>query len=321
MAVRTESYAAAAEGVEELLGIEVNSTTLWRVVQKRGQALRERQHAEAQQAWGMPQRGGVVRGEERRNQKMGIALDGVYVNIRDEGWKEVKVGAVFEIIPLTHHEKVRRLKPQGQPVKAEDEIRDMVKAEAISYCALLGSVENFEPLQWAEALRRQLPSCWESVVIGDGADWIDRIYAKCYYDAERIIDWYHACEHLGGLARQAFGEGNDKGHKWFEKRKHTLWQGQVHEVVNAIRALSIDRADREREANYFHKHRRGMNYLEFCERDLPVGSGVVEGGGCKGVIEGRLKRVGMRWSRNGAQNMIALRCQYYGDRWKQIWAI
>jgi len=251
---------------------------------------------------------------------MGIALDGVYVNIRDEGWKEVKVGAVFEIIPLTRHEKVRRLKRQGRPVKAEDEIRDMVKAEAISYCALLGSVENFEPLQWAETLRRQLPSCWESVVIGDAADWIDRIYAKCYYDSERIIDWYHACEHLGGLARQAFGEGNDKAHKWLEKRKDTLWQGQVHEVVNAIRALSIDRADQEREANYFHKHRRGMNYLEFCERGLPVGSGVVEGGGCKGVIEGRLKRVGMRWSREGAQNMIALRCHYYGDRWKQIWA-
>ena len=54
MAVRTESYAAAAEGVEELLGIELKPTTLWRVVQKRGEALRERQHAEGQQAWGMP---------------------------------------------------------------------------------------------------------------------------------------------------------------------------------------------------------------------------------------------------------------------------
>jgi len=29
----------------------------------------------------------------------------------------------------------------------------------------------------------------------------------------------------------------------------------------------------------------------------------------------------MRWSREGAHNMIALRCQYYGDRWKQIWAV
>jgi hypothetical protein len=320
MAVKTDSYAAAAEGMEELLGIELNPTTLWRVVQKQGRALRERQQAEAQQAWGMPERGGVVAGEVRLARKMGIAMDGVYINIRDAGWKEVKVGAVFEITPLTQREKMRRLKRQGQAVQAEDEIRDMVKAEAVSYCARLGSVEDFEPLQWAEALRRQLPRCWESVVIGDGAEWIDRIYAKCYYDAERIIDWYHACEHLGGLARQAFGEGSDQGRKWLEKRKGVLWQGQVHAVVNAIRVLSIDRADREREANYFHKHRRGMNYLEFCERELPVGSGVVEGGGCKGVIEGRLKRVGMRWSRDGAQNMIALRCEYYSGRWRQIWA-
>jgi hypothetical protein len=320
MAVRTDSYAAAAEGIEELLGIELNPTTLWRVVQKRGQVLRERRQAEAQRTWAMPERGTVVRGEQRLDQKMGIAVDGVYINIRGEGWKEVKVGAVFEIRPLTRQEKLRRLKRQGQSVQAQDEIRDMVKAETVSYCALLGSVEEFEPLQWAEAIRRQLPRCWESVVIGDGAEWIDRIYSKCYYDSERIIDWYHACEHLGGLARQAFGEGSDPGRKWLEKRKDALWQDQVHKVVNAIRQLSIDRADRGREANYFHKHRRGMNYLEFCERELPVGSGVVEGGGCKGVVEGRLKRVGMRWSREGAQNMLALRCEHYSDRWKQIWA-
>lgn len=68
-------------------------------------------------------------------------------------------------------------------------------------------------------LRRQLPRCWESGVIGDGADWIDRIYAKCYYDSERIIDWYHACEHLAGLARRAFGEGSDRGPHLLEKRK------------------------------------------------------------------------------------------------------
>jgi len=68
-------------------------------------------------------------------------------------------------------------------------------------------------------LRRQLPRCWESGVIGDGADWIDRIYAKCYYDSERIIDWYHASEHLGGLARRAFGEGSDSGPHLLEKRK------------------------------------------------------------------------------------------------------
>jgi hypothetical protein len=320
MAVRTESYATAVEGIEELLGIRPSATTLWRVVQQTGQAVWERQQAAAQQAWSMPERGQVVKGEQALQQKMGIALDGVYIYVRDEGWKEVKLGAVFEIAPLTSREKVQRLKRHSQPAQVADEIRDMVKAKAVSYCARLGSVEEFEPLQWAEAVRRGLPRCWESVVIGDGAEWIDRIYAACYYDSVRIVDWYHACEHLGGLARQAFGEGSQKGQTWLKQRKDHLWRGQVSPVMHAIRQLPIDPAHRAREANYFAKHRHRMNYLEFCERGLPVGSGVVEGGGCKGVIEGRLKCVGMRWSRPGAQRMIALRCEHASRRWKQIWA-
>jgi len=320
MAVQTDSYERAVEGIEETLGVRVNVTSLWRVVQEAGKAVRKRQQAEAQRAWGMPERGKVVKGETRLKKKMGAALDGVYINLLKEGWKEVKIGAFFEIKPLSGSEKIRRLKHAGKPSQAEVEIRDMVRAEAISYCAVLGSVEEFEPVQWSEAQKRQLPQCWDSVVIGDGADWIDRIYATCYQESERIVDWYHACAHLGGLARQAFGESNQVGHQWLGGRKDDLWRGQVHAVVDAIRGLDIMVDGREREANYFTKHQRGMNYLEFCERGLPVGSGVVEGGGCKGVIEGRMKRVGMRWSREGAHNMIALRCEHHSGRWQQIWA-
>jgi hypothetical protein len=320
MAVRTDSYAVAAEGLKELLGVDITVTTLWRKVQKHGRRLRKRLQAEAQQAWAEPQRGAAVRGERRLQKKMGIAVDGVYVNLREEGWKEVKVAAIFDIRPLTLREKARRRQRHGQPVDNADEIRDMVKAEAVSYCAVLGSVAEFEPLQWAEAMRRQLPLCWESALIGDAADWIDRIHAGCYYDSERIVDWYHACDHLGDLARQAYGQGSAKGQQWLSRRKTELWRGEVHTLGTAIHRLNIDAETRTREANYFTHHRRGMNYLEFCERELPVGSGVVEGGGCKGVIEGRLKRVGMRWSREGAQNMIALRCEFYSDRWQQLWA-
>jgi len=319
LAVQTRSYQCAVEGLAESLGVEVTKSSLWRVVQAKGSEVKSRLREEAEEQWRLPQRGAVVPGESRLKQKMGIAMDGVYINIIGEGWKEVKVGAVFEIESLSEREKRRRLSRHGQKVKADEEIREMVKARQISYCAVLGSVDEFEPVQWAEAQRRGLPKCWDSVVLGDGAEWIDRIYQNCYYDSIRIVDWYHACEHLARVAGQAFGE-TDKAQRWLKRRKDELWQGQVHEVVAALHQLDLEADEKQREANYFSKHRRAMNYAEFCEMELPIGSGVVEGGGCKGIVEGRLKRVGMRWSRTGAENMLALCCEAHSNRWEQVWA-
>jgi len=320
MAVRTRSYQSAIEGLEESLGLKVSKTNLWRVVQQTGQTVKARQEKEVEQAWQLPQRGQVVGGEPKQAKKMGLAMDGVYINLIEEGWKEVKIGAVFEIEALKEAEKRQRLKRQGQKLKAGDDIREMVKATQISYCAVLGSVDDFEPVQWAEAQRRGLPGCWDSVVIGDGAEWIDRIYLTCYYDSFRVVDWYHACEHLAAVARQAFAQANDKINSWLKHQKDNLWRGQIHQVVAAINQLDLDPDYQHREATYFAKHTAAMNYLEFCEMGFPVGSGVVEGGGCKGVVEGRLKQVGMRWSRSGAEHMLILCCEYDSDRWQQIWA-
>lgn len=74
----------------------------------------------------------------------------------------------------------------------------MVKAQVISYCAVIGSVDELESIQWAEAVQRCLPLYWDSVAVGDGAEWIDRIYQQCYNDLVRVVDWYHACELLEG---------------------------------------------------------------------------------------------------------------------------
>ena len=321
LAMRTGSYQSAVEGVRESIGVEVSKTSLWRVVQAQGEQVQQRLASEAVGQSQLPPRGQVVVGEHKHDGKMGLGVDGVYIQLIEEGWKEVKIGAAFEIVALSDREKQSRLSQKERLGLDIAEVRQMVKATAISYCALLGSVEEFEPYLWAEACRRQLPLCWDTVLIGDGAEWIDGLYQRCFYDSVRIVDWYHACEHLAGLARQSFAEASQKGQPWLARRKDQLWQGDVAAVVCAIGQLDLNPADRNREANYFSKHARAMTYLEFCELGLPVGSGVVEGGGCKGIVEGRLKRVGMRWSRSGAQHMLALCCEYGSGRWEQIWAV
>jgi hypothetical protein len=49
-----------------------------------------------------------------------------------------------------------------------------------------------------------------------------------------------------------------------------------------------------------------------------IGSGVVEAG-CKTVIGGRCKQSGMRWSKPGAENILALRCIHSSHRLGEFW--
>ena len=63
----------------------------------------------------------------------------------------------------------------------------------------------------------------------------------------------------------------------------------------------------EREVNYFRENASRMQYADFKEQGLFVGSGVIEAG-CKNVIGKRLKQSGMHWSVRGANAIISLRC-------------
>ena len=61
-----------------------------------------------------------------------------------------------------------------------------------------------------------------------------------------------------------------------------------------------------------------MKYGSYRQQGLFYGSGVVEAG-CRAVIGKRLKQSGMFWSREGAENVLALRCALMSNRWDQCW--
>jgi len=65
---------------------------------------------------------------------------------------------------------------------------------------------------------------------------------------------------------------------------------------------------------YLFRHRWRMRYREFRLAGCPIGSGTVESA-CKVVVQQRMKQAGMRWSRSGAEAMLALRCALLSQRW------
>ena len=74
-------------------------------------------------------------------------------------------------------------------------------------------------------------------------------------------------------------------------QRSALWKGEVESVVQALEALtpkSEEATEFVRQSiGYFQTNRERMRYDRFRDRGYPIGSGAVEGGGCKCLVGGR----------------------------------
>ncbi len=86
-----------------------------------------------------------------------------------------------------------------------------------------------------------------------------------------------------------------------------LLQGEALQVISELKDTVNEITDTDKgwkQINYFKKNIDRMDYDEYKEAGLPIGSGLVEGN-CKFVIGKRFKGSGMRWKR--ADNIKVLR--------------
>jgi hypothetical protein len=306
------SYGEAVATYEELVGVALAKTTVWERTQERGEQLRARRQEMAEQAWSLPKPQELIPGQSLEMVKKGVAMDGVLVYIIGEEWKEVKVGCVFEYAA------------QPSYCRQTKEMTEVVKATAQSYVAYLGEPEPLGKLLSAEAERRSYDQAQARASLGDGAKWIWNLNSLCFPTSQEIVDWYHAVDHLWAAARLGYGEETKQAERWVKNRKDELWLGQVDQVIAAIESLAQANPARQTElrteAGYFRNNSRRMQYQEFREEGYPLGSGMVESG-CKQLVTMRMKGPGMRWSRKGAENMLALRTEYLSDRWDDAWQL
>ena len=137
--------------------IPISDTSVWRRAKKWGQRFQAEEAVQRALATASPARGEPVRGEPRDQPEMGVAMDGAQVHIRGEGWKELKVGCVFDIAVCPTVDK-----PTGETL-------DLAHAVRNSYVAHLGGPERFGELVWAEARQRGWTRARDSIAVGDGA--------------------------------------------------------------------------------------------------------------------------------------------------------
>lgn len=290
--------------------IHMSASSIWRVTQEWSGRLVEWDEQQQRQANAVPGRDQPQPGETRHTQPMGISSDGWLVNIRGEGWKEVKVGCLFRVVERACSDR-----------KTGDLI-DKTAAVDKSYVAHLGGPEAFGQRLWTEALARRIPAAYDKVFIADGAQWIWNLCEDYFPEAEQVVDWYHALSHLHSAAALLFGTGTDQAHSWVKSHETLLYQGHALSIAQSLTAAaslaSVEQAKLlQAEAAYFHHNQRRMRYLEFRELGWPIGSGMIEGG-CK-LFQARMKGPGMRWSRPGATRMLALRTVILSHSFDSFW--
>lgn len=250
--------------------------------------------------------------------KMYVAIDGTGVPVvaretegrkgKDETGKaktrEAKLGCVFT---------QTRLDEEGYPVRDEN---------STTYVGAIETADVFGARIYAEAVRRGITRAEKVIVLGDGAKWIWGIADEHFHGAIRIVDLYHARQHLCNLAKIVYGSTRVKSKEWAACRREQLDAGDVEAVITSMRSLRPrDKKIQEAvctEIDYFQTNAKRMRYAEFRRQGLFVGSGVVEAG-CKTIIGRRLKQSGMRWTVRGANAIIALRCCQLSGRWEEFW--
>lgn len=164
-----------------------------------------------------------------------------------------------------------------------------------------------------EARRRGFDTAECQAALGDGAAWIWNIVSELFPDAIKIADIFHAKQHLFETAKPIYGADSDLAAAWGKQRRDELDRGEVNQLIAELDAHADSCEAARAERGYFSRNRERMQYPKFRAMGLCVSTGLLEGA-CKNIVGTRLKRGGMHWSVDGANNILALRCAVIGNR-------
>ena len=249
-----------------------------------------------------------------------IGMDGGRVQTREKQgetgsrWREDKVGSITSYLP-------------GNGTK-EHPPEPLVT----TYVATMGKTEAFGKLVALEAERRGKRQAQTVLVMGDGGNWIDPLSVRERLHDQRIVDYYHAAEHLHEAARAALGQNAPEALVLAERLKDHLWDGQVDEVIALLQTHAdhlgppqpLDGPEHPRRVlannvEYFTTHRRHMDYPTYRRKGWPIGSGMTES--AVKLFNKRVKGTEQFWSIPGVEAILALRALRLSQdgRWKRYW--
>jgi hypothetical protein len=183
------------------------------------------------------------------------------------------------------------------------------------------SSEQFTPRLRQAAVALRAGRAGEFFWVSDAAEWIEKGVRVQLPSAIRIIDIWHAWQHVHEAARGVYPSDEGKARAWARRYcadledygGKALWRRLRHarykepgrqEAVDTLRGYLLRHADR-------------LDYPTYQARGWPISSGSMESF-CKQLGQ-RLKGPGMRWSLQNLDPMAALVSLWSNHEWDRHW--
>jgi len=235
-----------------------------------------------------------------------IGLDGTCMLLCDDGWRETMVGTLGY-----YDEDGNRL-----------------------HTTYAGAIPEYGKGNFLERLAAEIARAKEKypqaryIGLADGAhgNWE---FLNEHTDTQ-IVDFWHAAGYLAKAAEAMFkGKVNAQAKvEWLDDARHRLkhTKGAASKLLKEMKDFSRDRnmsaegrTQLKDSITYFKNQLSRMQYPDYVEDKLPIGSGVTEAA-CKVIVKQRLCNSGMKWAKPGAAVVLSLRCLSYSEnRWAQFW--
>lgn len=215
----TQAYDPAARALNEDWGTHYDGTQIRRWAIRLGQKVADLRAAEVV-AYEQGQR---PRGPAQAPELLVIGLDGGRVQGREKDpdsgsrWREDKV------MTLTSY----------QPGDGQERAPEALVTTCV---ATMGDSQAFGKLARVEAERRGVRQARRVLNISDGAAWIDTQHQEHFARHERIVDWYHAAEHLHDQAQAVYPQDERRRQQLAHDLVTLLWRGQTPGLIRVLAA-------------------------------------------------------------------------------------
>jgi hypothetical protein len=295
-----KSYGYASEKITALTGVLRSKAAVWKDVQKLGRSVAEKENAEIDKLFSS---GEIQPEPSAKPETLAIEIDETMIHARDAANSEKHVPR----IAIMYTSKERRGK--------KNSCQNKRVVARIEHPADFG-----QRLYWHTSKYYQHQQADNVVIRSDGATWIRNIRDEHYPGADWQIDTWHMIDKIKALNLPERAEQRLIDHTMHGKPRFlskNLWQLAAIGQNAEVRKL----------AQYVDRNMEGLSPLpQLSDPKLPRaeramfcrGSGAME----RNVgltITDRMKNQRMIWSRDGANNMLMLRCIKFNQKeWKKI---
>lgn len=317
----TQSFENGARALNEDWGTQLDGKHIQRWAQRMGQKLIALREAELKAG----EAGRPPRGPLNDPELLVVGMDGGRVQSREKNEKTGSRWREDKVLTITSYRC-------GKPGLKDGEKEGRPTPLVSTYLATMGNSNVFGELVRLESERRGVRQARRVLVLGDGGEWIDTIHLLLFARHIRIVDYYHALEHLCEVARVLFPQDMARQKRLAGMLEDWLWKGKIEEVIRQLRELAqglgpveeTDGPDHPRRVlsqnvGYFEKHMEHMRYAEYRKRGWPIGSGTVESG--VKLFNKRVKGTEQFWHEEGVEPILALRAMWLSQdqRWQRYW--